>query len=123
MTDRVFSVNPSSPVADALDELIQRNVSGLPVLDERGHIVGVVSEKDMLQLFYEDRATVSEIMTREPVAVAVDEPLHEIIDIMMTNDFRRVLVHDGTGKLVGLVSRRDVMPAVLEALRARRAPR
>ena len=98
MTDRVFSVNPSSPVADALDELIQRNVSGLPVLDERGHIVGVVSEKDMLQLFYEDRATVSEIMTRDPVAVAVDEPLHEIIDIMMTNDFRRVLVHDGTGK-------------------------
>ncbi len=121
MTSEVLTVLPSASVLEALTLVVDRGVSGLPVVDASRRIVGVVTEKDLLELFYEDRETVGDLMTPDPVSVGVEEPLHEVVDIMMTHDFRRVLIHDGGGRLVGLISRADVMPAILEVLRDRRA--
>ncbi len=69
-----------------------------------------------MKVFYEPESrSVGSIMTREPVTIAVDAPLVEVFDCLMEHDFRRVLIHQ-EGKLVGLVSRADLMPAILEAL-------
>ncbi len=116
MEPHPITVKPESPIKEALEILIEKEISGLPVVDENDEIVGILSEKDLLKVFYEpEDRTVGSIMTREPVTIAVDAPLVEVVDCLMAYDFRRVLIHE-EGKLVGLVSRADLMPAILEAL-------
>ena len=100
----------------ALELLIDNNISGLPVIDDEEQLVGVLSEKDLLKIFSEpDPHTIDSIMTRDPVSLPVDAPLVDVVDCLMANDFRRVFIHDQK-KLVGLVSRADLMPAILDAL-------
>lgn len=120
MTSKVISFQPHTPVETAIRTLIERRISGAPVVDDTNAILGVVSEADLLSLFWEDAGTVGEIMTPNPVSFPVDGPLADVVDSLMSNSFRRVLIHDGKGKLVGLVSRADMMPAVLDALMDRR---
>lgn len=100
----------------ALELLIANSISGLPVVEEDGQLAGVLSEKDLLKIFYEPEAhSVESVMTREPVSFSIDAPLVDVVDCLMANDFRRVFIHEHN-KLVGLVSRADVMPAILKAL-------
>ena len=115
MTTEIVTVQPKTPLRDAVRLLIGRDITGLPVVDEAGTIKGVLSEKDLLQAFYENAKTVDALMTKNPESVAVDAELVEVFDLLMTNSFRRILVHED-GKLVGLISRADLMPVVLEAL-------
>ena len=116
MKSNPLTVGPEEPVRRALELLIENHISGLPVVDQDDTVLGVLSEKDVLKAFYEtDCRTVGSIMTHDPTTFAIDAPLVDVVDCLMTHDFRRVLIHDG-GKLVGLVSRADLMPAVLMAL-------
>lgn len=111
-----ISIRPEESVHRALELLIGNNISGLPVVDAEGRLVGVLSEKDLLKVFYETEVqTVKAVMTRDPVSFPVDSSLLDVVDCLMANDFRRVFIHDD-GKLVGLISRADLMPAILAAL-------
>jgi tRNA nucleotidyltransferase (CCA-adding enzyme) len=123
MQSEPITVRPESTVQLALELLIDHGISGLPVVDADNKIVGVLSEKDLLKVFYENHsATVEAVMTRDPIAISIDEPLVDVLDCLMAFDFRRVLIHEH-GKLAGLISRADLMPTILEALleRSRRA--
>ena len=115
MSKDLVTVLPSTSLRDAVELLIERGITGLPVVDEEGRIKGVLSEKDLLKAFYEDAQTVGALMTKNPESVPVTAELVEVFDILMTRSFRRILIHD-QGKLVGLVSRADLMPVVMEAL-------
>lgn len=115
MTSKVISVQPDTSIAEALRLLIDHRISGLPVVDENMKIVGILSEKDVLKVFYEDVESVGSLMTQRPTTLSVDAPLVDAFDTLMANDFRRVLIHE-KGKLVGLISRADLMPVLLEAL-------
>ena len=123
MQSKPIKVRPDSSVQLALELLIDHGISGLPVVDADDKIVGVLSEKDLLKLFYENHTqTVESVMTRDPIAISIDAPLVDVLDCLMAYDFRRVLIHEH-GKLVGLISRADLMPTILGALleRARHA--
>ena len=116
MQSEPITVLPESPLQLALEMLIEYGISGLPVVDADDKIVGVLSEKDLLKVFYENHTkTVEDVMTRDPITISVDAPLVDVFDCLMAYDFRRVLVHEH-GKLVGLISRADLMPTILEAL-------
>lgn len=116
MKTKLITVLPTDPVRRALELLIEHSISGLPVVEEDGTIVGVLSEKDVLKVFYEDGVgTVADLMTPNPVTVPVDGPLVDVFDTLMARSFRRLLVEED-GKLVGLVSRADLMPTLLDAL-------
>ena len=122
MTREVISFREATFITDALELLIEHRISGAPVVDEHNHIVGVVSEADLISLFWRtDAKVVADVMTRDPTSFSVDGPLVDVVDCLMVNDFRRVFVHDGAGRMVGLVSRADLMPALLEEL-LRRLP-
>ena len=116
MQSQPIAIRPVDSLHRALELLIENNISGLPVIDGEGQLVGVLSEKDLLKIFYEsDAHTVDSVMTRDPISMSVDAPLVEVVDCLMANDFRRVFIHDDK-KLVGLISRADLMPHILEAL-------
>jgi CBS domain-containing protein len=116
MRNEPVVVHPEDSVHHALELLIDHDISGLPVTGSNGDIVGVLTEKDLMKAFYEPAArTVGALMTKDPTTISVDAPLVDVVDCLMANDFRRVLIHD-QHKLVGLISRADLMPPILESL-------
>jgi len=122
MTTDVISFRKETAITDALRTLIDHRISGAPVVDHENRIVGVVSEVDLLSLFWETNASVvGDVMTKSPVCCPVNGPLIDVVDCLMGNNFRRVLIHDGAGKLAGLVSRADLMPTLLDELLRRRS--
>lgn len=111
-----FSITPAQPLHDALELLIENNISGLPVVDESGRLLGVLSEKDLLKILYEPGVhDVQSVMTHNPVSFDIDTELVDVVDCLMANDFRRVFI-ERDEKLVGMISRADLMPAILETL-------
>ena len=67
--------------------------------------------------------TVASVMTTDPIVMSIGAPLVDVVDQLMSSDFRRVLIHEG-GRLVGVIVRTHLMPAVLQAIEevaARRA--
>jgi len=116
MRSNPIVVGPGESVRHALELLIENEISGLPVVDAEHRLVGALSEKDLLKVFYEPQAlSVEAVMTKDPVSVSIDAELVDVVDALMTSDFRRIFIVED-GKLVGLISRADLMPAVLDAL-------
>lgn len=119
MTPDPISITPESPLHRALELLMHKDLSALPVLDERDGIVGLVNERHLLNALGDPAATiVSAVMDAEPVTVGADEAIVEVVDRLMTINVRQVLVLDGA-QLVGVVTRADLMPAILEVFRER----
>ncbi len=117
MTKHVFSVKPDSPIFEALKLIASYGISGLPVVDDDMTLIGIVSEKDVLSLFYDqetnDEITVSDFMTQPPLYFDEDESLLDICDFLKKNVFRRVPI-TSKGKLVGIISIRDVIEYILQ---------
>ena len=116
--DDLVAVGPETPLTEAAQLLIRHRITGLPVIDADGRIVGVITEFDLIRTAAEPHVpwrTVRQLMTPNPTTIHVDAPLSEVFDCLMTHTFRRVLIEDG-GRLVGLISRSDLMPTILDHL-------
>jgi CBS domain-containing protein len=124
MSSPPIAARPEMTVHQAMDLLLEHEVSGLPVVDERGDVVGILTERDCLNTVFEAAyhlgagRTVAETMTRGVETVDADGDLFAAIDLFRTRPYRRFPVLQGT-HLVGVLSRRDV----LRALRAMGSPR
>jgi len=146
MTTPVFSVKPSMSISEAVKLMLDRHFSGLPVVTEDGTLVGVISEGDFLRRaeleterkrswFLEFLASpgkiaeeyvhsharkVEAVMTANVVTIGPDAPLREAIDIMTRRRVKRLpVVRDG--KVVGIVTRVDVLRALAGAMPAEAA--
>jgi CBS domain-containing protein len=119
------TVRPESLLGPAVSLMMELEVSSLPVVDVEGRIVGALNQRDVLKVFYEREATtVGSVMTLNPIVMSVGAPLVDVIDQLMSSDFRRVLVHED-GRLVGVIVRTHLLPIVrltIEELAARGAP-
>ena len=117
MTENVVSVKKDTPIYEALELLAKYNITGIPVVREDMILVGVLSEKDVLRLFYahedEEEGTVNDYMTQPAVHFDEKESLLDICDCLTNNYFRRVPVTSG-GKLVGIISRKDIINYILQ---------
>jgi CBS domain-containing protein len=101
----VISVVPSDSVDEAARLLTFHRISGLPVC-ENGRVVGVVSEADLIG---KRGATVREVMTTPAVTVGETTPLEQVAAELTRRGIRRVPVVDAGGRLLGVVSRSDVL--------------
>ena len=118
MTTDVISVKKNTPIGDAVDLLVENNVTGLPVVDDDMNLVGIISEKDMLSLLSEPESSagkVEDYMTKDAVSFEQGEDLIAICECLVNNNFRRVPIVDD-GRLVGIVSRRDIIKYILEPI-------
>lgn len=112
MTKRVVAVPTTAAIDDVFDLLLRHNVSGLPVVDEEDRLVAVVSEANLLQLLdtpVSSDAPLSDLWTEDVIAVRPDDSLPDVIELFRQHQVRRFPVIDADGKLVGVVSRRDVI--------------
>jgi CBS domain-containing protein len=123
MAQDLVTVTPDTPVHEAMALLVERNITGLPVVDAEHRLAGIVSEKDLLRELYGASDTsrqVRDVMTTEVTAFRPDDELTDICECLLNNSFRRVPILDGD-RLVGIVSRRDIIKFIL-TLRAKRQP-
>ena len=116
MKSGLLTVRTSTPVYEAMEILAARNVTGLPVVDDYMNLLGIISEKDMLKLLYDPDAKpglVEEYMTAGVIGFEQSTSLFEICDCLINNNFRRVPILDH-GKLVGIISRTDIMGYIMK---------
>jgi CBS domain-containing protein len=112
MTRNVFTTTPQTTVRDAARLLDEQHISGLPVVDEAGKIIGVVTEADIIS---KPGEVVAEIMSRDVVAVNEDTPVEEIASLLSKRKIKRVPVVN-EGRIVGIISRADIVHAVAEGI-------
>lgn len=108
MTREVTTVNPDLTIHELAKTFAQHNISGAPVIDENGKLIGVVSDGDILSKKGE---RVGSLMSKQIISVAEDVPVETIADLMVANRINRVPVVNGE-KLVGIVSRADIIRAI-----------
>ncbi|HXG27336.1 MAG TPA: CBS domain-containing protein [Nevskiales bacterium] len=119
MTTRLLTFTPDTEIMAAMRQLVTRGHSGAPVVDEDGHVVGMLSEKDCLKVAvlanYEgvSPGLVRDYMSPSVVSVTPDTSLLEVASRFVDAPFKRfAVVVDG--KLVGQISRSDVLRAIDE---------
>ena len=120
MTIDTISVRADTPIYEAVELIVKYGISGMPVVKDDMTLEGILSEKDVIVLFYEkennENKTVSDFMTQPAVHFDKEESLLEICDFLMKNIFRRVPI-TSKGKLVGIISIRDTLEYILELRR------
>ena len=146
MTTPVTSVSPEMPIEDLARLLLERRISGVPVVDAEERVIGIVSEGDLLRRvgngdahrswwlwLFSDPARnaaeyvkthgrhVADVMTREVVTVCEDTRLPEIAMLLEERHIKRVpVVRDG--RLVGIVSRANLLHGLAVGMEAKEAP-
>ncbi len=147
MTRDVVSVGANEPVVKAARLMLQNRISGLPVVDAEGELVGIVTEGDFLrrgelgtqrrrpkwlefivgpgrlaeEYVHTSGRKVEEIMTPDPATVAEDETLEDVVEIMERRHIKRLPVMR-SGRMVGIVSRANLMHALASIAREMPAP-
>jgi CBS domain-containing protein len=142
MTREVVTIPVSATLREAARLLVDKNISGAPVADAQGKVVGVLTEGDILD---EDRRTaaipristlgfflaseadlkrayddglalpVEKLMTRRVLSAAPHEPITELMRLMVTRRINRIPIMDGN-KLVGIVTRSDILRGLLDSM-------
>ena len=119
MAKRVISFQPEQDIWLAIDLMLKKGVSGGPVLDEEGRLVGILSEKDCLRVLIgmaynnhpHEKDKVSSYMSTEVRTMPLNADILDVAQAFLSSHVRRFPVVDREGKVKGHISRRDVMKA------------
>ena len=119
MTQDVITFHPDQSIADAMDTFLELRISGAPVVDNEGKIIGILSEVDCLKIMVDEayhnlphgRINVAKYMSSNVVTIPTTADVLDIASRFLRTHFRRFPVVDHNGKLVGQVSRRDILKA------------
>ena len=130
MTAEPRVVTPDTPLRQAAQDMVRAGIGGLPVVDDQGRVIGMLSERELMRHLLtaylqggstgasttsgtktppaSGRRLVRDVMTRQVLCVSPDQPLAEVASIMTSKDVDRVPVVGG-GRLVGLLTRGDIV--------------
>ena len=108
MTTNVISVKENSTIEDAARRLARHRISGMPVVNESGALIGMVTEYDLIA---KEGHTVADIMSRGVISVSPDTDVEEVAHLLTNSRIRRVPVIEGD-QLVGILSRSDLVEEI-----------
>ena len=111
MTRRVHITTPQASVQEVAQLLYRERISGVPVIDESGQIIGMITEADIIRNIERDDLKVAEVMSRQLFMVDEDTPVSEIATLLTERHIKRVPVVQA-GRVIGIVSRADIVQAV-----------
>lgn len=117
MTTDMVTVSPDSTIEDAMRLLIDERISGAPVVDQHGKLIGIISEYQLLEVVYDPELKaqhVSDFMTRNVITVDADALLASVANMFVLHRIRRLPVVQN-GQLVGVVARRDLLKYIMES--------
>jgi CBS domain-containing protein len=117
MARPVLAATPLASLRDVATQLVTNEFSGMPVAASDGRVIGVVTESDIVRTLIEgkrlENLTAGEVMTGPPITVDVNTPIEDVMRSLEDSRIVRVPVTD-QDKLVGIISRGDVIRAILE---------
>lgn len=142
MSANVITVSPEDKVEKVAQMLLENKISGLPVVDEKEVVVGIITEGDLVlqskkakvpvftvllggSTYIESRnrffellhgtinMQVKDLMTKKVYTLPLDATLEEAVALMVSKKINRIPIVDNTGKLKGIVTRQDVVNAIL----------
>jgi CBS domain-containing protein len=140
MTPHVITISANATIVEAIETMLRHHIGGLPVVDDTGRLIGIVSESDFLrraetgtqhkrgrwlsflagadrvaaEFTHEYGRKVSDVMTPDPHVVFEDTPLDQVVRVMDANDIKRVLVMRES-RLVGVITCSDFLKVVADA--------
>lgn len=134
MSAKVYAVRPEDPVVKALTLICRHHISGVPVVNKGGELVGLISERDVLQAMYPEkpelkarrgasrargglrelkRLRAADIMVRQVITAPPEADLLLLASLMATRKIRRIPIVEGQ-RLVGIVSQGDVYRGIFQ---------
>ncbi len=143
MTKEVFTVHENDTVEDAMKILLDKDVSGVPVVDDEYKVVGIVTEGDLIYksksfhfplyysifdsyIFLENPSIIeeqlekmtgykiSDVMTKNVYTAMEDATVNDLSTIMTNKDVNRIPIVDSENKLLGIVARKDIIKSYIE---------
>ena len=117
MSASLVVLSPSTSILEAARQLVENRISGAPVVDQTGNLVGLLSEKDCMRIalhagYHSEAAgTVAEYMHKDVKTVDAERNIVDVAMMFIEDDYRRYPVMKD-GRLVGQISRRDVLKAL-----------
>ena len=131
MTPNVITVNEKQTLREGSKFMYQHNIGGLVVLmdtsnNESAEIdkpIGIITERDIARLvaFSSNLSTdtaISEVMSKPLITINQNSSIKEVTDLMQQNDIRRLPIVDNKGKLVGIITAKDILRSLMEFLKS-----
>ncbi len=115
MSRDLVNATDDMTIEDALKVLINYRITGLPVVDKKGKMMGVLSEYDILNQISKSKFSNAKVFqqlikySKNVDAISEDTPLSKIVNEFIETKYRRLPVINKAGKLVGIITRRDLM--------------
>jgi len=113
MTRNVYTTSPEVSVQEVAQLLVQKNISGVPVSNSGGQIIGIVTEADIIGKVSREGLCVADIMTPKLIFVDEETEVGDIAMLLVEHKIKRVPVMRD-GELVGIVCRGDIVNAVAQ---------
>jgi CBS domain-containing protein len=113
MTRNIYTISPEASVQEVAQLLSRECISGAPVVDKDGKLLGIVTQADIIWNVDRDGLHAADIMNPEIIAVDEKTPVGEIAMLMSKHNIKRVPVMCN-GKMVGIISRADLVQAVAQ---------
>ncbi|PCJ85728.1 MAG: CBS domain-containing protein [Flavobacteriales bacterium] len=126
MSSPPLTLQANMCIYDAIDFLLENDISGAPIVDKGGNLVGLISEKDCLKLVSKGvghelpskEATIEKLMTKNVYSIHPDMDIYYVAGVFLNKVYRRFPVVED-GKLAGVLSRVDVVKAIRDYLSSR----
>lgn len=131
MTPNVITVNEKQTLREGSKFMYQHNIGGLIVLmdtsnnetEEIDKPIGIITERDIARLvaFSSNLSTdtaISEVMSKPLITINQNSSIKEVTDLMQQNDIRRLPIVDNKGKLVGIITAKDILRSLMEFLKS-----
>ena len=122
MTRDLITFTKDTDINVVIKSLLDNRISGAPVLNDRGQVVGLIDDKDCLNVLFGNAYnrlpvstdTVSNYMSNVMKSISIDQDIMDVASVFISSPFKRLLVMDDDNKLVGQISRRDILRAIKE---------
>ena len=113
----VICTLPGNPADEVADQMAEKRISGMPVVDASQNVIGIISERDRLMAIRQERIlstlAVSEIMRHNPITIDIHSSLPAAIKAITDQDIMRLPVLEN-GKLVGILTRHDILKKIIK---------
>lgn len=124
MATTLLTLKPKTNIFEAIKFLLDNRISGAPVVDDENQLLGLISEKDCLKLMAKGfdneipKVNVADFMTTKVDTILPEMDIYFAAGIFIKNIYRRFPVVDKNGKLIGQISRRDILRAIHENIKS-----
>lgn len=121
MTTNVISVDVETTVREACQLLLEKGITGLPVVNQEGQLVGMITEFGLMEALHNPNIRndpIRDTMTRDVLTVDENEPIVHVVSLFLLHRIRRLPVvrnADMDGRIVGMISRRDLMRIIVDS--------